>query len=79
MFKRLIKNWKTSLAGVASLTTGITLIVNGHTEEGIAGIITGLGLLAAKDGNVTGGTNGQDGAVPMSLVGDRPDDREPKK
>jgi hypothetical protein len=79
MFKRIFKNWKTSLAGVAAITGGIRLITDNNIEAGITAIITGLGLFAAKDGNVTGGTKGQDGAVPMSLVGDRPDDREPKK
>jgi len=82
MFKRFIKNWKTTLAGVVVAGTGIATALHLITNETAAAIMTiagSLGLLVAKDGNVTGGTKGQDGAVPMSLVGGRPDDREPKK
>jgi hypothetical protein len=77
MFKRIFKNWKTSLAGVAAITGGIKLIVDNNLEAGITAIITGLGLFAAKDGNVTGGTKPQDGATASNVSnssnpGDKP-------
>jgi hypothetical protein len=67
MFKRIFKNWKTSLAGIAAITGGIKLIVDNNIEAGVTAIITGLGLFAAKDGNVTGGTKAQDGATPSAV------------
>jgi hypothetical protein len=45
----MIKNWKTSLAGIGSLITGIALIVKGSVTEGVTAIITGFGLIFAKD------------------------------
>jgi hypothetical protein len=50
----MFKNWKTSLSGLAGIITGITLIVNSHVPEGITAIITGIGLISAKDYNKTG-------------------------
>lgn len=52
-------NWKTTLSGIASIITGIVAILNNHVTEGIAAIVAGVGLLAAKDSNVTGGTKRQ--------------------
>lgn len=58
-----MKNWKTSLAGGAAVATAV-----GHllTQLGlgdfssivpdVTAIMAGLGLLFAKDNNVTGGT-----------------------
>lgn len=43
------KNWKTTLAGVASVLTGISLVVTGQLIEGLAAIVAGLGLHNAKD------------------------------
>jgi hypothetical protein len=57
--QNLLTNWKTTLSGLAALITGISLIINGQTEAGIAAIITALGLFSAKDSNVTGGTKEQ--------------------
>lgn len=49
-----VKNWKTTLAAIAALATGISLIANGNQAEGIAAIITAIGLFFAKDANITG-------------------------
>jgi len=50
-----MKNWKTTLAGLASIISGISLFVN-HPEQiegAIAAVTLGFGLLFAKDHNVT--------------------------
>jgi hypothetical protein len=56
-----MKNWKTSLIGVALIALGIIGIkwtcVDGVTGGAI--ITAGVGFLAAKDHNVTGGTKEQ--------------------
>ena len=57
-----MKNWKTTLAGVAAILSVITKVV---TTGGIdwqtdaPAIMAGIGLIAAKDSNVTGGTTRQ--------------------
>lgn len=58
-----MKNKKTSLAGIAAALVGAAGLINGfvsgdhsHMEESIAAIVTGLGLIFAKDHNVTGGS-----------------------
>ena len=45
------KNWKTTFFGIASLISGVALIMKGQTIEGITAITTGLGLGMAKDHN----------------------------
>lgn len=54
--KKILKNWKTSLAGLGAILTGAAMIVKGNYVEGIASVSAGIGLLKAKDSNVTGGT-----------------------
>ena len=54
--KKILRNWKTSLAGIGAIITGAAMIVKGNTIGGIASISAGLGMLNAKDNNVTGGT-----------------------
>lgn len=56
-------NWKTSAAGIAALLTSIGALINAiqtgdysNLSTIIAGIAGGIGLLFAKDKNVTGGT-----------------------
>jgi hypothetical protein len=58
-------NWKTSLAGVAAIMGAvgsvITMFSTGHWDGAQllldwTGLSTGIGLIFAKDGNVTGGT-----------------------
>ena len=54
------KNWRTGLAGIAAIATGAASVINspGGTDmtQGIAAILAGIGLLTAKDAQVTGGT-----------------------
>jgi len=45
----MFKNWKTSIAGIGSIFTGIALIVKGDIAGGVTGVITGIGLVFAKD------------------------------
>ena len=57
----MMNNWKTTLAGIASLVTVAFSFVNNGNVSGtdIAAITAALGLLFAKDHNVTGGTKQQ--------------------
>lgn len=58
------KNWKTSLAGLTAVLGGLTALIKSlHDGSGtealstsIGMIISGIGLLFAKDAGVTGGT-----------------------
>lgn len=43
------KNWKTTFFGLASVISGVALILKGQIVEGITAITAGLGLGAAKD------------------------------
>ena len=45
------KNWKTTFFGIASIISGVALIMKGQTIEGLTAITAGLGLGAAKDHN----------------------------
>lgn len=47
-------NWKTTLTGLIVIACGVYLIVKGTTEAGIPVVIAGVGLLCAKDSDVTG-------------------------
>ncbi len=50
-----MKNWQTTIAGVAVVIAALALIkTKGPTTENIAMLATGAGLLVAKDHNVTG-------------------------
>ena len=72
-------NWKTSLGGFAAILSGtgaaINALTNGDTATlyaAIPGILAGVGLIAAKDKNVSGGTisaiDGTDRAKPVSMI-----------
>jgi len=53
----LLKNWKTSLVGVfaiAAIVTSTWLPQYKDELETVVGVLVGLGLLAAKDGDKTG-------------------------
>ena len=60
------KNWKTSLSGIMAIVFGgwavAQPIIGGQTPDGnalaqaLTAIMAGIGLIAAKDHNVTGGT-----------------------
>lgn len=56
------KSWKTGLAGILAILPIIlhAIFPNVITTEvatSLTGVFVGLGLIAAKDSNVTGGTN----------------------
>jgi hypothetical protein len=65
--KNFFSNWKTTVAGIGSILTGLSGLLHWINPEvpgpdlstSLAAITTGLGLLFAKDGNVTGGTTRQ--------------------
>ena len=48
------KNWKTSLLGLGSIITGVALFFKGNQVEAFTAISSGLGLLFAKDHDVSG-------------------------
>lgn len=59
----MLKNWKTTLAGAAAIATALGDIFNhivsgdvgsGALEKDVMTIIVGLGLIFAKDHNVSG-------------------------
>lgn len=53
----LLKNWKTSLAGVVAIATIVasTWLPDYQDEvASVVGFLVGLGLIAAKDGDKTG-------------------------
>jgi hypothetical protein len=55
--KHILKNWKTSLAGLASIIiAGLTHTgkITPETGAALLSVAGGLGFAAAKDGNVTG-------------------------
>lgn len=51
--KGILKNWKTTLTGLASIGAGVILIIKGQVEAGATSVISGLGLIFAKDNDVT--------------------------
>ena len=56
MMKNMLKNWKTTLSGVALVITGISMYINNpaSSTEAITAILGGIGLIVAKDGDKTG-------------------------
>ena len=53
--KNIFNNWKTTLCGLAVIFTGIKGLITGQDfSASINTIIAGVGLLVAKDFNVTG-------------------------
>jgi len=54
----MTKNWKTTAAGVLVALLALATYFGWLTEEqgmSITSVLTALGLIAAKDNNVTGG------------------------
>jgi drug/metabolite transporter (DMT)-like permease len=49
-----LRNWKTTFFGIATIFSGVALIIKGQLVEGITAITTGLGLGVAKDFDKTG-------------------------
>lgn len=59
-----IANWKTGLAGILAVLPQLLhyfwpTIITSETAYAISGVLVSLGLIAAKDSNVTGGTKQQ--------------------
>ncbi len=52
--KKLLKNWKTTFFGFATIIGGVAAILKGDLITGITTIGAGLGLAAAKDVDQTG-------------------------
>lgn len=55
--QNLLKNWKTTLAGLVAIAGVIAATWLPEYADEVAkvtGVLVGLGLLAAKDGNKTG-------------------------
>jgi len=52
----MTKNWKTTLAGIASIIGGISIFVNhpDQIESAVAAVTIGIGLLFSKDHDKTG-------------------------
>ena len=50
MFK---KSWKTTLFGLATIGTAVTLFLKGQTQEALAAFTTGVGLIFSKDFDIT--------------------------
>jgi hypothetical protein len=55
----LIKNWKTTSAGILSIAGGIYTYYNDRTKvmEALTCVLTGIGLIMAKDADKTGDTS----------------------
>lgn len=51
-----MRNWKTTLAGIVAIIGAIAKMLNAGAvaTEDIVAVVTGIGLIAAKDFNVTG-------------------------
>ena len=76
-------NWKTTASGAAAILAVVADLATSYgtgrppnIEADLAGFMTGIGLLFAKDGNVTGGTTsavtGESIAQPVSIIGRQP-------
>lgn len=66
--KSISKNWKTTVAGAAAVLGAVAHLLNGFANgdwsmssltTDMTAISAGIGLLFAKDGNVTGGDTRQ--------------------
>jgi hypothetical protein len=61
-----MKNWKTTLSGIASIISGVALFLNKPEQvvEAVGLVSLGFGLIFAKDHNVTGGAQSLGGTNP---------------
>jgi hypothetical protein len=58
----MLTNWKTTLAGVMGILSILVKVMNHNWQfgmEDVAAVTASIGLLTAKDKNVTGGTTAQ--------------------
>jgi hypothetical protein len=53
------KSWKTTISGAALCVFAIVFFLIDKPIEGGMAAVAGIGLLSAKDNNVTGGTRQQ--------------------
>ena len=62
-----MKNWKTTISGIASIISGVALFLNKpeQVQEAIGLVVIGFGLIFAKDHNEKS----------ENLFGGRPNDR----
>jgi len=52
---KIFRNWKTTVAGIAAILGGVKIyITTGNINEALTSLIAGMGLLFAKDHDVTG-------------------------
>jgi hypothetical protein len=52
---KILRNWKTTITGVAAILSGVKIYIStGNINEALTAIIAGVGLLFAKDHDVTG-------------------------
>jgi len=59
-----MKSWKTSLSGIAAILPQVLHaifpnVVTSDVANGLSALFAAIGLIAAKDSNVTGGTTPQ--------------------
>lgn len=47
--KKFLQNFKTSTPGIIAIITGISLLISKQIPEGVAAIMSGIGLVGAKD------------------------------
>ncbi len=66
LFEKIGTNWKTSAAGIGMILGALGDIAHNisvgtpvNFSVSLTAIVAGIGLLAAKDSNVTGGTKQQ--------------------
>jgi len=55
----MLKSWKTTISGTLLLCFAAYLFSKGKDTEAVIAAGAGIGLLSAKDSNVTGGTTPQ--------------------
>lgn len=49
----MVKNWKTTLAGIATILAGVSKAINeGLSVEALGLIVAGIGLVLGRDYNV---------------------------
>lgn len=46
---QFFRNWKTSLAGLAAVLTGVAALANGDFTTGGSSLVGGIGLIFARD------------------------------
>lgn len=52
---KIFRNWKTTVCGLASLFSGVKiLITTGNFTEAVTAISVGVGLIFSKDYDITG-------------------------